>query len=107
MQFSGCELMFEHLMVDGSSLALSEGCNFVRQKFSAFWLFDLIGSYQYKIKDEQFQIWDLVKSGDSAVIKCNSVNLVHLVTQDIPYTDFPFDITIWQIKGVCLLPSEY
>lgn len=107
MQFKGSEFLYEHLMVGGNSLSLSEGCNFVREKFSAYWLFDLIGSYQYKLLEEPFQIWDLVLSDNKAVIKCNSVNLVHLVTQDIPYTDFPFDITIWQIKGVCLLPSEY
>lgn len=107
MQFSGSELLYEHLMVGGNSLALSEGCNFVRQKFSAFWLFDLIGSYQYNLLEEPFQVWKLAKNKDEALITCEDGNGKSLVSQHIPFTDFPFDIDIWLVEGTCLLPSEY
>jgi len=105
-QFRGSELIYEHLMV-GGSLALTEGCHFVRDNYSAFWLFDLIGSYQSKLSGEAFQVWTLIKSSDGADITCENGNKKVLVSQHIPFTDFPFDIIIWKVEGTCLLPGEY
>jgi hypothetical protein len=106
-QFIGSETFHEQLMVDGNKLILTEGCHFVRETYSAYWLFDLIGSYQFKLIDEPFQVWKLVKFKDECQITCDDGNGTRLLSQEIPFTDFPFDITIWQIEGTCLLPSEY
>jgi hypothetical protein len=106
-QFIGSEVFYEQQLVDGSKLLLTEGCNFIRESYSAYWLFDLIGSYQYKLLEEPIQVWKLVKFKDEAQITCTDGNGNILASQEIPFTDFPFDITIWQIEGTCLLPSEY
>jgi hypothetical protein len=106
-QFIGSEVFHEQLLVDGSKLILTEGCHFIRETYSAYWLFDLIGSYQFKLIDEPFQVWKLVKYKDEAVISCEDGDGKIIASQDIPFTDFPFDITIWQVEGTCLLPSEY
>ena len=106
-QFIGSESFYEQVMVDGSTLVLTEGCHFIRETYSAYWLFDLIGSYQYKLLEEPFQVWKLVKYRYEAVISCEDGNGNILVSQQIPFTDFPFDITIWLVEGTCLLPSEY
>ena len=106
-QFRGSEVMYEHNLADGSKLILTEGCFFVRGHFSSYWLFDLIASYQYKLLEEPIQFWKLVKFKDEAQITCDNGKGDILASQEIPFTDFPFDITIWQIEGTCLLPSEY
>jgi len=106
-QFIGSEVYYEQVMVDGSKLVLTEGCHFVRETYSAYWLFDLIGSYQYKLLEEPIQFWKLVKFKDEAQITCDNGKGDILASQEIPFTDFPFDITIWQMEGTCLLPSEY
>ena len=106
-QFIGSETFHEQVMVDGSKLILTEGCHFIRETYSAYWLFDLIGSYQYKLLEAPFQVWKLTKFKDEAVINCKDGDGKILVSQEIPFTDFPFDITIWFVEGTCLLPSEY
>jgi len=107
VQFRGSETFYEQQLVDGGKLILTEGCAFIREKYSAFWLFDLIGSYQYKLLEETFQVWKLVKYKDECEITCYDGNKNKLVSQHILFTDFPFDIEIWHVEGTCLLPSEY
>ena len=106
-QFRGSEVLYEHKLLDGCKLNLTEGCFFVRGNLASFWLFDLIGSYQYKLLEEPFQVWKLAKYKDEALITCENGNGNKLVSQHIPFTDFPFDITIWKVEDTCLLPSEY
>ena len=106
-QFTGSETFYQHKMFH-LSVKLTEGCHFVRSNHSAYWLFDLICSYQPQLQDEPFQVWQLTKQGeDACTIVCTDGNSNHLISQYIPFTDFPFDITIWLVGGICLLPSEY
>jgi len=87
---------------DGAiALAEAAGC---------YWLLDIIGSYQTDERlDPEFQVWKLVVDlGDSsAIVKgYNDVDLI--ITQDIPFTDFPLDqVKLYLIDGIILLPSEY
>ena len=38
--------------IGGKTLLLTEGCDFIRQTLGAYWLFDLIASYQgQKLED--------------------------------------------------------
>ena len=106
-QFKGSEVLYEHRLLDGSKLLLTEGCEFVRTTFGAYWLFDLIASYQPQLVKEPFQVWKLTKYKHEALIVCEDGNHNRLLSQDIPFTDFPFDIELWQIEGTCLLPGEY
>ena len=106
-QFRGSEIFYEQQLVDGSKLLLTEGCHFLRENFAAYWLFDLIGSYQYKLLEVPVQVWKLKKYKDECLVTCEDGNNIPIISQQIPYTDFPFDLTIWQIEGTCLLPGEY
>lgn len=83
------------------ALAEAAGC---------YWLLDIIGSYQTdKRLDPHFQVWKLEVNheDDSAVVRgFNDTELI--ISQDIPYTDFPLDnVKIYLMDGIILLPSEY
>jgi len=93
------------------SLQLTDGCEFVRQASGegAYWLFDIILSWQYKLHQHGFQVWKLKQMENSSwIIQCTDGNDKVLASQDIQYSDFPIDsIDIWLVDGVALLPSEY
>jgi hypothetical protein len=57
-QFTGSEQLWEHRTFAGS-IYLTDGCNFLRNKAKCRWIFDLIFSYQSKLKNEDFQSWRL------------------------------------------------
>jgi hypothetical protein len=75
-----------------------------------FWLLDVIASHQINENlNPLFQVWELTVNRDesSAIVHgYNDTTLV--VTQYIPYTDFPLEtLRLYLINGVILLPSEY
>jgi len=111
LSFTGTGQYHLHTLPNGMSLLLTDGCHYIRENASdgAYWLFDLILSWQMKLKNQRFQVWKLtVREDQSAVIVCEDGNKNFLASQDIPYTDFPIrKITIWLIDGVAILPSEY
>ncbi len=87
----------------------------------AAWLIDAIASYQFeKVLLEgdlkYFQIWNLEVSGSSAVLTCRSdSDEPAVISQEIEYTDFPFNIKLYVELGsldggtesmICMLPSE-
>ena len=83
---------------------LAEGCQ-------AYWLIDLIISHQTKetLSKEAFQVWDLNRvEGDRFLINCNDGDGNDLTKQEIPFSDFPYDLaTIWLVNGCLMLPKEY
>ena len=110
--FSGTTVYHIHQMpIVGLSFQLTDGCDFVRQTCGAYWLFDAILSYQFErdIREMPFQKWVLAQQeDDSWLLSLYDGNDHHIVTQLIPYSDFPIEtITIYVIGGVVLLPSEY
>lgn len=101
----------------------TEGIQHLASVTGAFWLIDLIVSYQgkAKFKREDFQVWKLKRvEGRSFVIACTDGDKgdgpVTLCRQDIPFSDFPLDeITIYAEFGsldgvnrhlIIMLPSE-
>ena len=91
------------LYTDGVK-SLAEGC-------SAYWLIDLIVSHQgySKVKAEAFQVWDLhrVKDNEFTII-CTDGNHNQVTHQQIPFSDFPYDLaTVWLVDGCMMLPCEY
>lgn len=88
----------------------TEGARHVFQAGEAWWLLDVIVSYQRhpKVRGEGFQVWTLTVTDARGVVVCEDGNGRRLVTQDLPYTDFPLDeVTLWVDNHVVLLPSEY
>ena len=93
-------------------LKATDGVAHVAKEGKAFWLMDLISSYQPQLKEQHFQLWTLKKTDnlkkDSAVVTCEDGDGKLLKKQEIGYSDFPLDeIRIYCIDGVLLLPSEY
>jgi len=102
-QYCGTEQYWTN---DVLCFSYTDGVKEMWEMCEAYWLLTTISSYRRK---EQFQIWELKKTGTSAVLtmKEDSDEPV-LVRQKIEYTDFPLDeIKLYLIDGVLLLTSEY
>jgi hypothetical protein len=95
------------------SFVLTDGAQYVAEQAGAYWLMDLIGSYQYPLlPEEPFQVWVLTAQGKKGKVVADDGNGRILVSQEIPYTDFPLEqIKLYAIYDgsylVILLPSEY
>jgi len=89
---------------------ITDGVIALAEASGCFWLLNIIGSYQGNAKlDKTFQVWTLEvnRTNDSGVVRgFNDTTLI--VTQEIPYTDFPLDkVKLYLIDGIILLPPEY
>lgn len=88
----------------------TDGIKYMADKMNAYWLIDIITSYQNKLCRVSFQLWELkVNEDKSAVITCREdTDVPALITQEIEYTDFPINyIKLYCIGNIILLPSEY
>ena len=117
-QFSGSERLYRHWM---KRIRFSEGVKFLADNAGAYWLIDLIASWQIKpkVRGEEFQVWILKVDRDHppskpmAYARCYNDtpepdNANQVCVQGIPYTDFPLDeITLWLVDGTLMLPGEY
>lgn len=94
---------------------LTDGAKYLADSADAYWLMDLIASYQPRLQaiGETFQTWTLtVFANNSAKVTCDDGNGHTLVTQKMDYTTFPLEeIKLFAIgtmqELVILLPSEY
>ena len=103
-QFIGTEQYHQHWM---QQIVFTDGVKYMADVGGAFWLIDVIASYRRK---EHFQIWELKVNPDKSCIVTMKEDTDEpvLVTQEIPFTDFPLEsIKLYLIDGVLLLPSEY
>ncbi len=109
--FIGTEEYYLHRLPNGMTMKLTDGCQFVREHAGggAYWLFDLILSWQIKLSKNPFQVWKLIKQGNGPwVIQCADGNDNFLAGHEILNSDFPLDqVTVWLIDGIVCLPSEY
>lgn len=109
-QFSGTDNWWRHWT---GRITYTDGVKFLAEKAGAFWLIDLVASYQTgRLRQEEFQIWKLVVDHDKrpmAVATCQAdKNWPVLVRQEIEYTDFPLPSTkLYLAHGVLMLPDEY
>lgn len=97
----------------------TDGVNHVAMNGGA-WMIDVITSHQINpnVNAEEFQVWDFqVNEDHSCKAVCTSGDDESiLVTQEIPYTDLPFNVKFFLELGsidmvnpvrVILLPSEH
>lgn len=107
--FTGTTIYHRHESVGSLFIQLTDGCNYLREECKAYWLFDLILSYQPELMKQSFQVWRLKRVEKKIfIINCEDGNDNEILKQEIPYSDFPLDeIVIWLCQGVALLPSEY
>jgi len=87
----------------------TDGVKYLADRCGAYWFIDLIASYQKVLEKMYFQLWGIDVRGDStATVTCREdSNRIPVVTQEIEYTDFPFDYELYCIDRVILLKSEY
>jgi hypothetical protein len=105
-QATGTEGYYNHW---ANVVKYTDGVKFVADKARAYWLIDAIASYQKSkvLNGATFQIWELkIDKDQRAILTCKEDDPGDdIVRQEIPYTDFPFDIKIYCIDGIILLPS--
>lgn len=107
-QFTGSGQLFRH----PSGLVITDGVKFLADEAGAYWLIDLIASYQKRCRKDamlrDFQIWELKKTGPkTARVSCLRDTDRPVFAQDIPFTDFPLDdVTVYVENETILLPSE-
>jgi hypothetical protein len=108
--FTGTENYYVH-GIGAITILLTDGCKYVAEEAQAYWLFDIILSYQIhsRIKNEAFQHWELKKQMQGGcLITCDDGNGNTLAKQTISYSDFPLSsINFYVVEGVCMLKSEY
>ena len=115
-QFTGTEKYYSNSVYP---FRYTEGIRYLADHAGAYWLLDAISSWQGNpiIKSNfdlsLIQFWKLkVNSDKSAVLICERDLDDPVITQRIPFTDFPLlEVTLYlcdmKSQGVLLLPSEY
>jgi hypothetical protein len=111
-QFSGTNELYKHWL---KQFSYTDGVKFLAERADAYWLVDAIASHQTKqlLSDEmlqEFQIWKLIVNAEdkSARLICERDTEDVVVTQDIPFTDFPLsEIKLYLVARVLMLTSEY
>ena len=89
---------------------VTDGVIKLAEDAGCYWLLDAIGSYQTdKRLDPYFQVWVLeVNREKSSGIVCGFNDTELIVSQEIPYTDFPLnELKLFLMDGVILLPTEH
>ena len=92
----------------------TDGIKEMAEDCEAYWLIDILASYQGLIKRNHprlrdFQLWELrVKDNTGIITCCGDSGERAIITQEIEYTDFPLDyIKIWVEDDVALFPNEH
>jgi len=88
----------------------TDGIKEMAEQFEAYWLIDVVFSYQdKKINLIPFQVWEITSTGDKATVEMKEdTDQPILVSQKIPFTDFPEGmLKMYYIDNVLMLPSEY
>jgi hypothetical protein len=108
--FNGTESLFPHWT---DRLTFTDGVKYLAEKCGAFWLIDIIASYQHRPKVRacgDLQIWTLdLPAANQGRVTCKAdTHAPVAVRQRIQYTDFPLPegVKLYVRHGVLMLPSE-
>ena len=111
VQCNGCD----HLVRHWTGLLYTEGLQYIAEHAGggAYWLLDLIASYQPKCrKDRQlreFQVWELKVDLEkkTARVTCLRDAGVEAFHQDIEFSDFPLpELRVYVENNTICLPQE-
>jgi len=106
-QFSGTAQYFRNF----TGLLYTEGIQYLAEQAGAYWLIDLVGSYQPALREAPFQVWELtvdLENKTAIITAREDTDEPALVEQAIPYTDFPLpSFAFYCVDGVMLLKNEY
>lgn len=92
-------------------LVSTDGMTYVAETCGAYWLLDLLASYQPRLRNEEFQLWRLEwtptrRRPEAWTIEAWSDTVgadgaVRLVTQKIPHSDFPKPLSPFEFYVEC------
>lgn len=107
-QFTGTSCYYRHWL----GLRYTDGVKFLVDRAGAYWLVDTIALHQPNcLKDsmlQEFQFWKLKVENQSGLLICERDTEDVYLSEQIPFTDFPFaDMTFYLSGGVLYLPSEH
>lgn len=93
-------------------VVMTDGAKYVADSAGAYWMMELIASYQRKLHGQDFQVWKLEVTGSKAQAICEDGNDNILINQDIDYTNFPEPgIKLYAVYDgqytIIMLPGEY
>ena len=95
----------------GQGFLYTDGVKSMAETCGAYWLIDLVVSYQgtREINLQRFQVWELKRKKDCKFsVLATDGNDNRIASQQIPFSDFPFDAaTLWLVDGCLMLPTEY
>lgn len=110
---NGSERFYRHPL---GGITYTDGVKILAESCGAYWLIDLIASYQPypKVKAEPFQVWTLSPVSENEALALatdgdKGDGPVVLAKQDIAYTDFPRDLMPLRLfleNGTLMLPEE-
>ncbi len=103
-QFTGTTQYFRHWT---KKIVYTDGVQFLAEQAGAYWLIDLVASYQPLCDERQY--WILVIEDGKYCAVCKDRDDRVLVSQKIEYSDFPAHLmpfTLYLQDGVLFLPSE-
>ena len=108
--FTGSQVLFKHWF----GFRYTQGVKYIADEAGAYWLIDAICSHQNRTllnkypNLKEFQIWRLEVKDDSGLLICEEDTDQPVLSQKIPYTDFPLEeIKFFLIDRIILLPGEY
>ena len=110
-QFTGSQTLFRNF----TGLLYSQGIAHLAERGGAYWLIDLVGSYQSRLQDVPFQVWRIEVHEDKSAL----VTMVEddgeptkvekrIAYSDLPLKDFSFYCCASGDKAmVMMLKGEY
>lgn len=104
--FTGSTRYFRHPL----GIVYTEGIQYLAEHAGAYWLIDVVASYQPRLRSENFQLWEIATQTDrtGVVTMRADTDEPELVRQDLEYTDFPLrEFSFYLVDGTMLLKSEY
>ncbi len=103
--FYGTENYYQHF-----GGVFTDGIKEMADRFKAYWLIDVVFSYQdKKTSSIPFQIWEITSTGEKATVEMKEdTDQPILVSQKIGFTDFPRGtLKMYVCNNVLMLSSEY
>ena len=110
--FTDSQVLFKHWF----GFRYTQGVKYIADEAGAYWLIDAICSHQNKTllnkypNLKEFQIWrlEVELENNSGLLICEEDTDQPVLSQEIPYTDFPLEeIKFFLIDKIVLLPGEY
>jgi hypothetical protein len=105
-QYTGTE-QYHRLTLFGGFVC-TDGVYAFAEEGGAYWVLDLIASYQPQLRNYEFQHWKIISHRGKFIALCTDGNGYTLVTQEGDFTDLEDgDYSFYLTNKVLMVESEY